>query len=199
LLGFVQCDPRCDDCETYNQTTGTCDPIECGVCSTCVSGTCQPVDDGTECGSGLVCQQGRCVAACPQECTVYQNGQCVAAPNGMSCGGGSSTCCNGTCSGIPGQACCSDAGSSCGPSLCCDPDTYCNQTCNNQYVCCVGDVLPDGTCCQADETPLRCGYADGSTKDVCCGAAANGYNECHCCGDECCTTNNCGPSGPVEC
>lgn len=201
--GKICCQDQCVDLcsgEPPDPTTCQCDAcqgIECGVCSVCVNGTCQPAMDGADCGGGYICQQGRCVNPCPDECTVYQNGQCVAAPNGTSCGGGASTCCNGACSVFPGQPCCAEGSDPCGSSLCCDSGTFCSEYGNNQFTCCAGDVLPDGTCCQPDEDPLQCSYADGTVTYVCCGAAAHGYNECHCCQPDCCDNVTCG-TGPIQ-
>ena len=48
----------------------------CTVCETCVNGVCQPVADGTTCGTGAVCRHNVCGKTCTS------NGEC---PAGKTC------------------------------------------------------------------------------------------------------------------
>lgn len=48
----------------------------CTVCETCVNGVCQPVADGTTCGTSAVCRHNVCGKTCTS------NGEC---PAGKSC------------------------------------------------------------------------------------------------------------------
>jgi hypothetical protein len=90
--GFAECVPTCDACETYDPS----------------SQQCVPSDDGTACGSGLVCCGGSCISSsCPGAQQLnYDTCQCEC-PDVTCPGGGSPdpTTCQCGCSPTPPDTC----------------------------------------------------------------------------------------------
>ena len=164
--GSAECIPSCDTCWVYDESEHSCLPTE----------------DGTECGSGLICQSGQCVTACPDLCSVYQNGQCVPAPNGTPCVADTGTtyeCCNGECYHPVGVPCCAPDVETCGDTCCGTNEgcTYVEESDPAEYVCCpesgdhlVGNALPGGACCPAgqDTFNMRDCPPDFPDRWICC-------------------------------
>lgn len=178
-----ECSSTCPPGQLQDPSTCQCQDlcanVTCNECQTCdpTSGDCVQVTDQTSCGSGQVC----CGGVCKDSCTGNQcpNGQyaCAVTPAYNSevvrpdyfCCDNESPCCGGNgylydvCQGSTynGQhVCCAPGTNQCG-SDCCDHNTQICLTAAADYSlhCCPagsGDVLPDGTCCDAGEQAYPC-------------------------------------------
>lgn len=108
----------------------------CTVCETCVNGVCQPVADGTTCGTDAVCRHN----VCGRTCTPLTPGQC---PAGKSCldssADGQANVCVTTGFGFCAQPACTDDAS-------CPPGSVCGiQNCS------LGAPFPKRLCLVVDQ------------------------------------------------
>jgi hypothetical protein len=210
----------CPNADNTSATCGKCcsaaacdDMVDCTKDS-CVSGSCNNIDDGTTCKTGFACDTK---LGCTQTAQCLKDADCN---NGDPCASGSclsgsckyENCVNGgtCCPGVGCRTCCGDAG--------CDDQTACTtDTCNKDGTCshtpnndacgkgltcdpanggciqCVSDnQCDDGSDCTTDSCDLsthKCVNKPscGAKTPICCGTT---------CG-ACCTDNDCRPTGGV--
>jgi hypothetical protein len=153
-----ECPPvSCPNGGQPNPTTCECDDkcalVTCQPCSECDpdTGQCVQSQDGTSCGTGLVCEQGECTAPCTP-CSDYTYGCC---PAGQGCA-------------LVGLS----DGQTQNTVKCCPVDA-------DHPI--PGTALPDGTCCPpgSDAYHLHGCPLDGTIdKWICCPDTAQGVYGC---------------------
>lgn len=143
-----------DGCNSFCQfvcaVDANCDDKQlCNGAERCVDHVCKPgtpVDDGTACGSGMLCRAGTCVASkcgdgiltAPEEC---DDGNAVE-------GDGCNNDCTFSCKS-------SDPKRNCTPADACAGQGTCNDT---THVCAPGTPLGDGTMCGTGNDYCKAGH-----------------------------------------
>jgi len=159
--------PDCDDCETWNTETETCD-WDCSTGRCCDGGSC--VDD---------CSTGRC---CDGSCC--DSGNCCNSTK--CCPNSDDVCCTDS-----GSYCC-DSGETCCQGSCCTTDQCCDDgTCVDD--CPTGECCDDGTCVSSCPTGECCD--DGTCVSSCPSGQCCDDGTCvsSCPTGECCDEGNCEP------
>lgn len=149
-------DPCSQSCLFTCVIDANCDDGQaCNGAETCVEHVCQagtPLDDGTSCGSGMLCRGGTCVASrcgdgivtAPEEC---DDGN---ATDGDGCNHDCTLSCKS-----------SDPARNCTPADACEGQGVCNDT---THVCAPGTPLGDGTMCGTGHDYCKGGHC---TAPVC--------------------------------
>jgi len=149
-LPAVACPPGdCDDCETWDPETETCE-WDCSSGQCCDGGSC--VDDCPtgSCCDGSCCDSGNCcnsTTCCPNSDDV------CCTDSGSYCCDSGETCCQGSC--CTTDQCCDDGTcvSLCPTGECCDDGT-CVSSCPTGKCCSNGTCVsscPTGKCCKGGE------------------------------------------------
>ncbi len=206
--GFDCCVDPCPPCSEC--IDGSCAPIICIECSTCVNGQC--VSDCGPCetcgengmcvpcaASCMSCLFGSCIGACGA-CETCQDGECVPCDQCQICVNGvcislGTDCGTGCCPA--GMVCCQveGVGHACLPagSQCCEVQGHASACQPPNSVCCSpGGCAPDGHVCCEDGVH-QCASAEQCCSggpccqpgEVCC--SGHCYSE----GTQCCTGTTC--------